>query len=339
MKILKKFILGITLIATSNLLFAQDIKYENLNRGEDQTYLTLPEWFLVHSPEEYANYLGKGKSPSHFPFWGHIEQFWETYKGSYDVTKDKYPFNTEYHVMVMTIGVSTTIEYIVKGIYESFAGKFTEMFDDNTQEDRYAAKIAKEYVDFIKIEPWYKFDFNKALKGLWSESDLFSGGNIIRKIERRYALSTEYLIKSGYAYIIKKATAASFTPPIPYSSVLIKGNYENYDNNIVNLGMNGENNMLRLPRYGEFTPNLIKVANSNKDFVEIAGNNSNITIAVLVDKNFDERQYPYKIFILQPILTEESTKRVVYEVPIKDLASMLRNLSSKNIKIEHIYDF
>ena len=42
-------------------------------RGADQTYLTFPEWFLVHSPAEYAAHV-KQHAPSDFPFWGHIGQ-------------------------------------------------------------------------------------------------------------------------------------------------------------------------------------------------------------------------------------------------------------------------
>src|SRR5256885_13642465 len=47
-------------------------------RGEEQTFLTYPEWFLVHSPAEYATYV-RDHTPSDFPFWGHIGQLWHSY--------------------------------------------------------------------------------------------------------------------------------------------------------------------------------------------------------------------------------------------------------------------
>ena len=47
-------------------------------RGTEQTFLTFPEWFLVHSPAEYAVYV-KENPPDTFPFWGHIGQFWKSY--------------------------------------------------------------------------------------------------------------------------------------------------------------------------------------------------------------------------------------------------------------------
>ena len=37
-------------------------------RPEEQTYLTLPEWYIVYSADEYAAYLGRPESrPSGFP--------------------------------------------------------------------------------------------------------------------------------------------------------------------------------------------------------------------------------------------------------------------------------
>lgn len=317
---------------------ALDITPESLIRTEDQTYLTIPEWYLVHSPNEYADYLGAGRSPSQFPFAKHILQFWDTYYQSHMITKDKYPFNLEYHIMVSTIGVSTTVEYTMKGLYESFVGSVTEFDSYSTPEDRYASKISKDYVEFIKIDPWYKFDFMGAVKGLWNENDFF-GPNFIRKIERKYSLTTEYLVKAGYASLIKYATGAAFTPPIPYSSVLIDGNLNTYTDNIVLLSNKDGNDLLRLPRYGEFTVNLVELAKENKNFIEICGNKTKITVAILPPVDFDITTYKSKVFINQPIYTNPNIKRVIYEVEIKDLGDMLRDLNNKNIKIEHIYDF
>lgn len=328
----------------SSILTASSVNADTLHvtakdliRTEDQTYLTLPEWYLVHSPEEYAQYLGDKRKPSQFPFSGHIGQFWDTYKQSYLITKDKYPLNMQYHIMVMTIGVSTTVEYTMKGLYESFIGSITEYISYDTQEDRYAAKIAKNYVNFIKVEPWYKFDFMDALTGLWKDTDFFGDG-FVRKIERKYFLTTEYLAKASYGYLIKKVTGASFETPIPYSSVLIKGNYPaNAQIGLIDT-ING-NDLLKLPRYNNFTINLIKLAEDNKDFIEICGNKGKINIAILPNSDFDVKTYNSNVFIIQSILTQPSVKRVVYEVDVSKLSSMIRDLDDKKIKIEHIYDY
>ena len=48
-------------------------------RTPDQTFLTFPEWYLVHSPAEYARYLSRSEPPSAFPLFAHIGQFWQGY--------------------------------------------------------------------------------------------------------------------------------------------------------------------------------------------------------------------------------------------------------------------
>src|SRR3954470_10792531 len=48
-------------------------------RPADQTFLTYPEWFLVFSPEEQANYF-KNHTATTFPFMSHVEEIWKSYK-------------------------------------------------------------------------------------------------------------------------------------------------------------------------------------------------------------------------------------------------------------------
>ncbi|MFC6518551.1 D-arabinono-1,4-lactone oxidase [Undibacterium arcticum] len=98
-------------------IHAELLAIKGYKRDEAQTYLTLPEWFLVYSPDEYARFL-KTKAPSAFPYFGSIAQFWGYYRDAYTATKDRYPFNWGYHVMVFVIGSSYTVENAIKGIYE-----------------------------------------------------------------------------------------------------------------------------------------------------------------------------------------------------------------------------
>src|SRR6185503_16301554 len=87
--------------------------------------------------------------------------------------------------------------------YENTFGRISwALAADLTDEDRYGARVAQDYVDFIRKEPWYLFDFTGALKGLWRDTT--------RKWERRYALSTEYLVKAGYGWLIKLGTRSVY---------------------------------------------------------------------------------------------------------------------------------
>src|SRR6202000_72795 len=94
-------------------------------RPPAQPSLPFPEWYLVHSPAEYARYLASGAPPSQFPLFSHIGQFWQGYR-AVDGELGRYPFNGGYHLMVMVIGTSTTVEYALKGSYEHTIGRLDE---------------------------------------------------------------------------------------------------------------------------------------------------------------------------------------------------------------------
>ena len=140
-------------------------------RPPDQTFLTFPEWFLVHSPAEYAHYLGSGAPVSAFPLFAHVGQFWQAYAAvTHEVSR--FPFNGGYHLMICVIGTSTTIEYALKGVYEHTIGRLAEATvsgREQVPEERFAAAYAQRYVDFIRVDPWYLFDFGAELKTLWSD--------------------------------------------------------------------------------------------------------------------------------------------------------------------------
>jgi hypothetical protein len=156
-------------------------------RGVEQTFLTFPEWFLVHSPAEYATYTAM-HPPHGFPFIGHTRQIWSSYASvTREQLHDHYPLNPGYHVMIGVIAGSTTAEYALRWAYENTIGRLSWALSDGlTDEDKYGAAAAQEYVDFIRKEPWYLFDFSARLKGLWSGTPA-SGPSLVRKWERRYA--------------------------------------------------------------------------------------------------------------------------------------------------------
>ena len=65
-------------------------------------------------------------------------------------------------------------------------------------EDAYAARVAREYANFVYVRPFYEFHFAHALKGLWKETS-FWGPHPIRKLERKAILSVDYGLQSIYA--------------------------------------------------------------------------------------------------------------------------------------------
>lgn len=138
-------------------------------RPADQTFLTFPEWYLVFSPEEQAQYF-KNYTATSFPFMSHTRQIWESYHIVNEQIKDNFPTNTGYHFMIGVIGTSASLEYAVKSWYETIIGRLTDTNQVITSEDRFNAKFAQDYVDFIKDRPWYEFDFKKQLVSFWFET-------------------------------------------------------------------------------------------------------------------------------------------------------------------------
>ena len=313
-------------------------------RTPDQTFLTFPEWYLVHSPAEYARFLSRSERPSCFPLFAHIGQFWQGYAA---VNREvaRFPFNGGYHLMVMVIGSSTTVEYGLKGTYEHTIGRLAEATvsgDASVPEERLYADYAQAYVDFIRLEPWYKFDFLGPLARIWADLPL-SGPNLIRRWERRFALTTELLVKEGYARLIKLGSQSVYDAPKPTTAVVLDkspepdiANYPDYTARPAS----GPEVVATLPRYEPFTAYSRWLAAQGIDFREIAGNDGEIVVSLLVPSGW-MGSAPARTLFEQPILTRPGQKRVVIAIRVPQLTALLRSFGEKRggVVVEHIYDF
>ena len=320
-------------------------------RTPDQTFLTFPEWYLVHSPAEYAAYLGRGGAPSAFPLFAHIGQFWQGYRG---IGRElaPYPFNGGYHLMVMVIGTSTTVEYGLKGLYEHTVGRLAEATktgDAPVPEEAFAAAYAQAYVDFIRIDPWYLFDFGKQLKTLWSDGPIQTptgGPNLLRRWERRFALTSELLAKEGYARLIKLGTQSIYDAPKPVTSVLLSAAPESGGSDAAVCNADAQapvagGVLTTLPRYEAFTTCSRWIAAQGIDFKEVAGNRGDIVVSLLVPEAWVDAGARSRTLFTQPILTRPGTQRVVLATPVDQLSALLRQVEAQQgaAAIEHVYDY
>lgn len=310
-------------------------------RAPEQTFLTYPEWYLVYSPDEYADFI-VDKPPSEFPYLGHLGQFWQGYWTMYSATRDDYPFNVDYHVMVMVIGTSTSVEYGLKWIYENLVGRLAEATrrHGGTAEEKLAADVARDYVSFLDVEPWYKFDFIKPLKRVWTETSYW-GPDPIRKWERKYFLTSEYAAKGLYAWLIKKASESFYgtweeatfvrlnrAPAASPKDVPAWTVQETYPDGSV---------LVKLPRYQAFTRDAQMLSKSGLNFLEIAGNRDLIQVSAVIPSDFDVSGL--RILLTQPILTRPGSKRILFTVAVPELAATLRKLDQPPFRLEHIYDY
>ena len=180
-------------------------------RTESAAYATHPEWDLVYSSEAYARWLERGLPPSAFPYVGCVGTFWRAYDGAVKATRPGGGIAAGNHVMLNVIGISTAVEYGLKGAYETSVGRLTElaMPRGGTAEDRYAARIAADYAKLITTVGWYEFPFDRALVELWTTVPKGGPGQL-RKWERRFILSGEYAVKALYAELIGFGTKSAY---------------------------------------------------------------------------------------------------------------------------------
>jgi hypothetical protein len=310
-------------------------------RGVEQTFLTYPEWFLVHSPAEYARFVRQ--HPAHrFPFLGHTGQIWSSYGA---VTREQmradYPSNIGYHVMICVIAGSTTIEYVMRSLYENTVGRLSWGLSSAvlTAEDAYGARVAQDYVDFIRKEPWYLYDFGAKLKGLWTDTPL-RGPNLLRKWERRYALTTEYLVKAAYGKLIERATRAAYVPALMTTQVVAANVPAALPAGVVLVKpLPGGQAVLDLPRYFAFRLAATELAAHGARLTDIAGNSSVILVTVISAEGKHPVPPDGRLLFDQPILTEPGRKRSAIVMPVAALTPYLTGAPAMGVEVEHVYDY
>lgn len=310
-------------------------------RGVEQTLLTYPEWFLVFSPYEYGEFIG-GNAPSSFPYFGHIGQFWESYHAVFQETRRRgLDLNPGYHLMIVVIGTSTTVEYAVKSAYETLVGRLAESLAFRpTPEGIYAAVVAQDYVRFIRIQPWYEYDFGKALAGLWRTVPA-AGPDMLRKWERRFALTTEYMIKWAYSKLIKLGTQSVYDAPLPVTAVVArpapKTDMSFPEIKVLSQQPDGAV-LITVPRYEAFMTYAQGLAAQGVNFSEISGNDSFILVSLLTPSVW-KPEAPALPLLVQPILTLPGIQRVVLTVPVAHLAEALRRWNAAQLQVEHVFDY
>lgn len=306
-------------------------------RAADNTFWVYPEWYLVHSPAEQAEYF-KEHTATSLSYVTHHEQFWDSYQILSAQMKGNFEFNSDYHMMVMVIGVSTSTEYLMKAWYEKVIGRVTDTKRPITEEDQFNANYMQSYVDFIRKEPWFNFDYWGKLKRLWTETTWF-GPQILRKWERKYVLTSEFLFKGIYGKLMKMGSESVFGETLLNTVVLVDKLPNEITKETVLEEFPDSTALLSLPRYAAFTPAIQQLANQGINVKEVAGNNSVILISVLTPKSTTLNIPNTQALFTQNITSKEDQQRIVLVTPVPNLCQMLRSLKKQGIVVEHIYDF
>ncbi len=308
-------------------------------RPYDNAYLALPEWYIVYAADEYAAVMENGL-PSEFGYLQANRDYWEQYDRAIKLTETSPNNNEGYKTVLNVIGWSFATENTIKNIYENTIGRASEFVAGNTQvvEDKYAAKVAKDYAAFIYDYPWYDFPYFSYLKGLWA-LDSTAGhtfGQALRRIERKLILSVEYGLKTLYSRAIAYATHQEFGVQDDMVSAIVTRDG----------GLTSE--LISAPHYQPFTKLLLtefEKEHNNPDFsiVDIAGNDK-ITFCYK-DKPGSPTVNPGKEILRDTELNrlmdgdKEFVDRITVEAHVKDLVLIYRQLHKKQADIGHFYDY
>lgn len=246
--------------------------------------------------------------------------------------------------MIMVISTSSTVEFGLKAIYETLIGRLTDTRDGEalTDEDRFNAQFARDYVDFLGTAPWYEFDFKSRLGRLWRETSLF-GPHPLRKWERKYILTTELAVKTVYGWLIGLGTKTAYDPPKPTTAVVVDGLAAGITNRLPDLRilkqLPDRSSLVTLPRYAPFSTNVSALALAGCKFREVAGNTSAVLITTMAPQGQELASENFNIIFTQSIPTQPGLRRVALATPVHLLHNTLLELQKQGITIEHIYDF
>ena len=118
----------------------------------------------------------------------------------------------------------------------------------------------------------YQCPFFSWVKRIWRYTSFF-GSYFIRKLERKIFFTLEFGFKSIYAKLIGFGAQTAYDPSDGLVTMHINADpngLKNIDERINLIHNFGENNLIvTLPRWGEFTEIIPKLADAGTEFIEI----------------------------------------------------------------------
>jgi hypothetical protein len=316
------------------------IDEKGYRRKLDNTFFTFPEWYIVYSFEDFGRFLDRS-SESHFNYLGHIFGFWRSFctiNRAVPATESR----TEVKTMIYIIGVSYSIEYAIKGIYENTIGRVFEWIrgEKRTPQDEYARAVLQDYAAFLYTIPWYKYPFREKLDGLMALSA--PTPSQARTWERDFALGTEYFIKIGYAWLIQKGLDASSDDEprdIMFAVATLPPEVLVAEPRIKPIrALSPQWQLVQTPRYKDFTEIVLGLLDRGVPLAEIAGNRE-IMITVIAPKatTLDVKDAT-ELFSLD-LDAKPGFRRAGLKVRIDHLVDIVRELKARSTSIEHFYDY
>jgi len=308
-------------------------------RAEGDSYLTYPEWYIVHAYADLAA-VARQKSESAFDYLASVTGFWRSLCVNTRAAESVGPVTLDQRVTDYIIGDSFSAEMLIIGAYERSLGALTAWArgDAHTAEDDFALRIADDYAAFLQQAAWYQYPFFPTLERFWRETP-FGQGSLARSAERRLALTLEYGGKGLYAIPIGALAGAS--PADLTIQSVVEGLTEEdlaADPRIRRLrDLGGGATLIETPRYQEFTKILLFLAERGRRVLEIAGNRHILT-TIVAPANVKTPPEGRELFSL-PIQSQPDKRRLGVDVEVEKLADFIRAVARQGGEFEHAYDY
>jgi hypothetical protein len=309
-------------------------------RKLNNTFFTFPEWYIVYSFEDFGRFLDRS-SESHFGYLSHIFGFWRSFCTINRAVPATGESLTEVKTMIYVIGISYSVEYAVKGFYESIIGRAFEWIrgDKLTPQDEFGRAVLQDYAAFLYTVPWYKYPFREKLDGLMAIAA--PTPSRLRSWERDFALGAEYFVKIGYASLIRKALDAGgdneprdimFVVAAP-PQVLAK------EPRIKPIrALDAQWQLVQTPRYKDFTEIVRNLLDQGIGLAEIAGNHDILITVIAPDPAKLDVKGTKELFSLE-LDSRPGFRRAGLKARIDQLVDINRELKARGASVEHFYDY
>jgi hypothetical protein len=323
---------------------------EGYARQQGDSFLTFPEWYIVHAYNDLAGVTAKA-SESDFDYLASIRGFWSSLCGATRQASTSGPATADQKATNYIIGFSFTLEMALQGAYERSIGALSEWTagGHKTAEDEFNLALLKQYGAFLYQTPWYQFPFGAELRQFWRETPFVPS---IRSVERRGSLSLQYGGRAGYAALMR--FIAGYDPADLTIQSVVGGLSPGEVQAIAGVKVirevtaaNGERGVLvETARYAAFDAFVRELTrHSGAALLEIAGNHRMLITLIIPAADSDAGEDAglaasgaVPIFSLA-IQSSPGQRRVGVDMPVRALVKEVGQIEAAGFKFEHAYDY
>ena len=314
-----------------------DIQDAGYRRAEGDSFLTYPEWYIVHAYTDLAG-VTRQSSESGYEYGTAIAGFWTSLCRATETARKIGPVTVDQRITNYVIGVSFSLEMAVQGAYERTIGALTALMrgDKRTPEDEFNARFLGDYAAFLQQTPWYEYPFKATLVRFWRETP-WSSVSPVRSLERRFALSLEYGLKGLYAVAI--GALAGYSPAQLSIMTVIKPPDDGMADDVTIVRKLKEGSYLvRTPRYQAYTDILKAWAKNGTAVVEIAGNRRILTTVIAPQGSAIDAPGSTQIFTI-PLQAKPGWQRIGFDTEVPEITTEIVAVERQGATFEHAYDY